>query len=220
MNAPPLLLAITDVRAASEAEHVAIYRSIAARMPAGRFAVQLREPGRDARPSLAFARALLDDALGPFGAELYVNDRIDLALVLAARGVRGVHLGGRSVGAAEARALVGKGLALSRACHSVDDVARAGAEGARLALLSPIFPSPGKGAPLGLDALHLAAKGPGGAALVALGGVDASNAAACLRAGARGLAAVRALLDPHEASALVGALEPFYEMNENVPEAG
>ncbi len=207
-GAPPLLLAITDTAAASELEHLALYRAAAARLPPGRFAVQLREPSRDARLSLAFARALLDDVLGPFGGELYVNDRLDLALAL---GVRGVHLGGRSVGPGDARALAGEGLVLSRACHAPGEVARAAAEGARVALLSPIFATPGKGPPLGLDALRLAARGPGGGALVALGGVDAGNATACLRAGAKGVAARRALLEPRSVEALVGALEPFYE---------
>jgi thiamine-phosphate pyrophosphorylase len=208
MKPPPLLLAITDTGAASEAEHLALYRLAAARLPPGRFAVQLREPLRDARPSLAFARALLDDVLGPFGGELYVNDRLDLALAL---GAHGVHLGGRSVGADDARTLLGERFALSRACHAPAEVARAAAEGASVALLSPIFATPGKGPPLGLDALREAARGQGGGALVALGGVDAGNAAACLGAGARGVAVVRALLDPHAADALVGALEPFFD---------
>ncbi|HEU4407167.1 MAG TPA: thiamine phosphate synthase [Polyangiaceae bacterium] len=208
MSGPPLLLAITDTRAAGEAEHLSAYRAVAARLPPGLFAVQLREPGRDARPSLAFARALVDDVLGPFGGELYVNDRLDLALAL---GARGVHLGGRSVSPGDARALLGPGVALSRACHASGEVARAVAEGASVALLSPIFATPGKGPPLGLGALREAARGPGAGALVALGGVEAGNAAACLQAGARGVAAVRALLEPGSASALVAALEPFFE---------
>jgi thiamine-phosphate pyrophosphorylase len=208
MSAPPLLLAVTDTRAASEAVHLSLYRSIAARMPPGRFAVQLREPWRDARPSLAFARALVDDVLGPFGGDLYVNDRLDLALAI---GAAGAHLGGRSVSLADARALLGEGVALSRACHAPAEVALAAAEGASVALLAPVFATPGKGPPLGLEALREAARGPGGGALVALGGVDAGNAAACLDAGARGVAAVRALLDPASADALVAALERFFE---------
>lgn len=75
---------------------------------------------------------------------------------------------------------------VGRSCHSPAELERAAAEGCDYATLSPIFPSPSKpgyGPPLGLDALRDAPL-----PVYALGGIDASNAAACVTAGAAGVA--------------------------------
>jgi thiamine-phosphate pyrophosphorylase len=75
----------------------------------------------------------------------------------------------------------------------VDEVVRAAGEGADAAVLSPIFSSPGKGAPLGVEALAAARAAVGARVqLVALGGVTAASAAACFAAGADAVAAIRA----------------------------
>jgi thiamine-phosphate pyrophosphorylase len=134
------------------------------------------------------------------GAAFWVNDRIDLALALRADGV---HLGRRSVTVADARALLPPGTWISLSCHGPSEVAEAAALGADLALLSPIFSSPGKGPPIGVAALREArARAPAGFPVVALGGVDAGNAGACFAAGATAAAAIRADL----ASVLLDAL--------------
>jgi thiamine-phosphate pyrophosphorylase len=78
------------------------------------------------------------------------------------------------------------------ACHAVSEVARAAAEGADAAVLSPIFPSPGKGPPLGLEALREASSTVAGIQIVALGGVDQARGALCLAEGAGAVAAIRA----------------------------
>jgi thiamine-phosphate pyrophosphorylase len=155
------------------------------------FAVQLRDPEIDGR-ALARLGALLREATRTMGAGLIVNDRLDLALAL---GADGAHLGRRSVTVADARALL-PGAWISVACHAVSDVVRAAGEGADAAVLSPIFASPGKGPALGVAALAearaaLAARGLA-AQLIALGGVDGENAAACFAAGADAVAAIRA----------------------------
>jgi thiamine-phosphate pyrophosphorylase len=156
-----------------------------------RFAVQLRDPGLPLRALLALGERLRE-ATAALGAGLVVNDRIDLALAL---GADGVHLGRRSVTVADARALLPPGTWISVACHAPADVARAAAEGADAALLSPIFASPGKGAVLGIEALRearaLLGKG-SDVQILALGGVTMENAGACLAAGADGAAAIRA----------------------------
>ncbi|WP_437663237.1 thiamine phosphate synthase [Sorangium sp. So ce1182] len=157
-----------------------------------RVAVQLRDPELSGAALHALGRRLRD-ATAALGASLVVNDRLDLALVL---GADGVHLGRRSAGVADARALLGDGVFVSVACHSVDEVLRAAEAGADAAVLSPIFATPGKGPPLGPEALREArarlAAAPRGVALLALGGVDAASAPACLAAGADGVAAIRA----------------------------
>jgi thiamine-phosphate pyrophosphorylase len=158
-----------------------------------RLAVQLRDPELPSAALLAVGLRLRE-ATRAVGARLVVNDRLDLARLL---GADGVHLGRRSVSVADARSFLGAGAWISVACHAVDEVVAAGRAGADAAVLSPIFASPGKGPPLGLEALaaaraRLDAAGLEAVALLALGGVDAERAGACFAAGADGVAAIRA----------------------------
>lgn len=183
-------------QSASVPEPVVLERlSVLAALPPearARAAVQLRDPELSGRELYALGRRLRD-ATAALGASLVVNDRLDLALLL---GADGVHLGRRSVGVADARALLGAGVFVSVACHGVDEVLRAADAGADAAVLSPIFATPGKGPPLGLEALREArarlARASRSIAIIALGGVDATSAPACLAAGADGVAAIRA----------------------------
>lgn len=155
-----------------------------------RLAVQLRDPGLSGR-ALTDLAVRLRAVTRSLGVALLINDRLDLAIALAAEGV---HLGRRSVTIADARALLGSSAWISVACHTVDDVIRAATEGASAVTLSPIFASPGKGTPLGIEALEAArsALGSGPIALYALGGVDLETAPSCFEAGATGVAAIRA----------------------------
>jgi thiamine monophosphate synthase len=75
---------------------------------------------------------------------------------------------------------------VGRSCHTRADLDAAAREGCDYATLSPIFESPSKpgyGPPLGVDALRDAPL-----PVYALGGVDDTNAEACLDAGAVGIA--------------------------------
>ncbi len=157
-----------------------------------RVAVMLRDPGLGSRELLRLGERLRERTRA-LGASLWVNDRLDLAKAL---GADAVHLGRRSVAIADAKAFLGDAMRISVACHAPGEVAEAAAAGASAALLSPVFASPGKGPAIGTEALAaaraaLAAAG-GSLALYALGGVDAGRAAACLAAGADGVATVRA----------------------------
>jgi thiamine-phosphate diphosphorylase len=93
---------------------------------------------------------------------------------------------------------------LGRSCHNPADLDAAAAEGCDYATLSPIFPSPSKpgyGPALGPAAL-------GGAPLpvYALGGVDPSNARACVVAGAAGVAVMGHVMGAPDPAAAVAAL--------------
>lgn len=194
----PLVQQITDLATLPETALFERLRAAGQHAPAARanLSVQLRDPGLAVR-ELARLGAELRARTRDVGAALVVNDRVDLALLLEADGV---HLGRRSVSVADARVLLGERAWLSTSAHSVDDVLAAARAGATATLLSPIFASPGKGAPLGVGALAearaaLAARGLT-VQLFALGGVTLQNAAACLEAGADGVAAIRADLVP------------------------
>jgi len=151
----------------------------------GAASVQLRD--RRARGADLLGIALrLREICRARGAQLLVNDRMDVAL---AAGADGVHLRRDSSSVGEARAF---GLRVGVSTHSVDEVRAAAAEGADYVVFGPVFGTPGKGEPLGLDELARACAQR--VPVYALGGVDARNAAGCMRAGATGVACIRAVL--------------------------
>jgi len=133
-----------------------------------------------------------------FGATVTAHE--DIAAVIAAE-ADGVHLPGGGDPTAARRRLP-RGL-IGVSAHAPEEAAAQLAAGADYVTLSPIFISaskPGYGPAVGLDALAAAAHlSPG--PVIALGGIDAANVAACLAAGARGIAvmgeAMRAA-DPEE----------------------
>lgn len=160
-------------------------------------AVQLRSPELSSS-ELHELGAALRERTRRVGALLLLNDRLDLARLL---GADGIHLGRRSVSVADARAFLGDNILVSVACHAPVEAADAARAGADLVTLSPIFASPGKSSPIGLGALREASALAPALPILALGGVAATNAAACREAGAHGVAAIRA--DP---SSLLAAL--------------
>lgn len=190
----PILCLVTDLRLAG-GERRAL-ECVEAALDGGFNMIQLRAKrlAESDLLKLAFKLRKLRDKCG--GA-LVINSS---AAVARRVGADGAHFGR---GAAVATDYDGW---LSQAAHSVAD-ARAYAAGGRLhyAFLGSVFPSqshPGL-APLGLERLRQAARHKGALKLVAIGGVNASNAAATLEAGADGVAAMRAVLsaaDPARAA--------------------
>jgi thiamine-phosphate pyrophosphorylase len=128
-----------------------------------------------------------------------VNDDVEAALML---GADGVHLGRNDSGGERAKE---HGLVLGLSATSVDE-ARAAAEIADYIGAGPVWATPSKAdadPPIGLEGLRAICVAVGVPA-VAIGGIDASNAAECIRAGAAGVAVIRAARD---AAALVGAID-------------
>jgi thiamine-phosphate pyrophosphorylase len=128
-----------------------------------------------------------------------VNDDVEAALRL---GAVGVHLGQGDGGAERARA---EGLLLGRSVTAVGQVAQLDADylGA-----GPVWETPSKedaDPPVGLDGLAAIARA-ARVPVVAIGGIDASNAGECIRAGAAGVAVVRAATDPALRRAVDAAL--------------
>ena len=121
----------------------------------------------------------------PFGALVMAHEDIGAVEAVSAAGV---HLPAGSDPAAARRRLP-RGL-IGVSAHSENEAGAQLRAGADYVTLSPIFltdSKPGYGPALGLDALAAAAaKAPG--PIIALGGIALANAAACLAAGARGVA--------------------------------
>jgi thiamine-phosphate pyrophosphorylase len=122
-------------------------------------------------------------------ATFVVNDDVDAAIALAADGV---HLGQGDEGAEAARAA---GLLLGRSASTLEQALAADAD---YLGVGPVWETPSKDdadPPVGLDGLRAicaAVRFP----VVAIGGIDASNAGDCIRAGAAGVAVIRAATDP------------------------
>ena len=132
---------------------------------------------------------------------LVVNDDVEAALALNADGV---HLGRADEGKELALAA---GLMLGISATSIYEAIAAEEQGAAYIGAGPIWETPTKpdaASPIGLDGLAAiceAVKTP----VVAIGGIDASNARDCIAAGAKGVAVVRASRDARAVRAAVDA---------------
>jgi thiamine-phosphate pyrophosphorylase len=197
----PDVVAITDPALCDDELAERTYAVLRA-VPSASVGVQLRDRRRAGRAILALAERL-KSICAEFGAPLFVNDRLDIALATAADGV---HLGGGSVGVADARRLLGPLGFVSIAAHRVDDLDQAATTGVTAALFAPIFSTPGKGPPTGTAVLSEARARAPHLRLYALGGVDAEHAPSCIVAGADGVAVVRALWEATDPAAAASAL--------------
>jgi thiamine-phosphate pyrophosphorylase len=122
-------------------------------------------------------------------ATFIVNDDVEAAIAL---GADGVHLGQGDEGAKPARAA---GLLLGRSASTLDEALAADAD---YLGVGPIWETPSKrdaDPAIGLDGLREICAA-AGVPVVAIGGIDASNAGECIRAGAAGVAVIRAATDP------------------------
>ena len=128
---------------------------------------------------------------------LFINDRLDIALAVDAKGVQ---LTPESLSPEEARRLSARWW-IGRSVHDLAEAEAAQAGGADYLLAGPVFPTathPDR-APLGLGALREIVGL--GLPVIAIGGVTARNAREVREAGAHGVAAIRALWDATEPAA-------------------
>jgi thiamine-phosphate pyrophosphorylase len=126
------------------------------------------------------------------GTKLLVNDRADIALSAKADGV---HLTADSLSAATIRRFFPKNFIIGVSAHTVEEAETAKAQGANFITFSPVFSSPGKGEPQGIEKLREVCEHLKPFPVIALGGVDPTNYQEVLEAGASGFAAIRFLSD-------------------------
>lgn len=167
--------------------------------------IQLREkdlPARELELLASEAVRRIREHPGGRSTRLLINSRLDAAI---AAGADGVHLRADDVAASEARVIFSKAGVhapiIGVSCHSLTEVRLAESHGADFAVFGPVFEKSGA-AGQGLAALRVAcgqvpahgieASVPAGRMpVLALGGVTEENAAACLVAGAAGIAGIR-----------------------------
>lgn len=168
-----------------------ILKTVELSIAAGVEIVQIREKRLPAR--LLFE--LLREAAGLTAGsttKLLINERFDIAL---AAGADGVHLTSTSMPIESVREGVPPGFVVGVSTHSSADVVAARDAGADYAMLGPIFETPGKGDPIGLEELERVCRSVAPFPVVAVGGIDASNETVVIEAGAAGVAAIRYLND-------------------------
>ena len=192
----PRLIVITDWRI----PRPALLQRIQAALSLGpRVALQHRHPEAPIRLVLEEARALAD-LCREFRNPLFINGRLDVALLVDAH----LHLPSRGLVPSDVRPHLPKDRWISISIHNLEE-ARA-AQGADIALISPVFPAGSKVTddrpPLGLDGFKKLAVAVD-CAPFALGGIGPKTAAS-LRGIAVGYAAISAVLaspDPRRAAA-------------------
>jgi len=176
--------------------------------PRGRVLVQLRDKDLDDDALVALGHELRACCTRA-GARLVVNGRVEAARVI---GADGVHLrDDDSMSVAAVRAALGAHAIVGASTHTPARAAEQARAGADVVTLGPVWPSASKPgvAAIGTAAITLAARA---ARVHALGGVDGvERARAAVRAGAVGVAVIRAVLaaaDAARAAAeLVAAVE-------------
>ncbi|MDO9379749.1 MAG: thiamine phosphate synthase [Nocardioidaceae bacterium] len=174
---------------------------VAAAVAGGVTTVQLRDKTATTDERVATARALLE-VLDPAGVPLVVNDDVEAAAIVGA----GVHVGTSDAAAAHARDRLGSGALVGWSVEhagQLDDAAEV--DSASYLAASPVWSTPSKtdtAPPLGLDGVAALRSGTT-LPVVGIGGIDASNAAAVVRAGADGVAVISAICaadDPERAA--------------------
>jgi thiamine-phosphate pyrophosphorylase len=183
---PPLLL-VTDRRQA----RLPLEEIVARACAGGCRWVSLREKDLPADAQIALAQSLMPIAQR-FGAQLTLHGDTGLA---RAAGLDGVHLSAHG-DAAAARAALGPHALIGMSIHSAAETATLDPTMVDYAVAGPAFPTaskPGYGPALGPDgvaAICRAARVP----VVAIGGIEAENAAAVIAAGATGIAVMGSVM--------------------------
>jgi thiamine-phosphate pyrophosphorylase len=198
--------ATTAAAAQTDNESFAQLLALVRTAVAARFSlIQLREKNLSARDLYQLTIACARITRGT-GTRLLINDRADIAQAALADGV---HLTTRSLETHIIRRTFGADFLIGVSTHSLNEARTARDEGADFATFGPAFETPSKqqyGAPIGLDALREAANALSDFPLIALGGITRSNALETLRAGARGIAAIRLFNDSGKLEATARAI--------------
>ena len=122
--------------------------------------------------------------------KLLVNDRADIAL---AANADGVHLTSRSLSCRVIRRVFPENFVVGVSTHTIEKASAAKKQAADFVTFSPIFQTPNKSAPQGIENLRQVCETLKPFPVVALGGIDENNFSEVLNAGAVGFAAIRFL---------------------------
>jgi thiamine-phosphate pyrophosphorylase len=193
---------ITDARRSRAGNR----RDVTCAVAAGVRVVQYRHKEGSTAAMVAEARSLRELCRG---IRFVVNDRVDVALEVAADGV---HLGQEDLSYPEARKLLGPEKIIGITVHDVEEARAAEAAGADYLGVSPIFATGTKadaGAPAGVQLVaeirrrvHLP--------LVAIGGITLDNAPLVIGAGADAVCAIAAVVTQVDVQAEIEKFQALF----------
>lgn len=177
-------------------------------LEAGVDIVQIRDKNLEAGLLMPFCE-VVRKRTREFGALFVVNDRVDVAI---ACGADGVHLGQDDLPITCAQSQMGRDMFIGRSTHSPGQLSSGFASGADYCAVGPIFSTPTKpGRPAVGTQLIEYAKSFGDRPVFAIGGIDETNLAGVLEAGARRICVVRALTDAEDPAQVAGRLRRSVE---------
>ena len=166
--------------------------------------LQLRDKLRDKGESLPLAIDL-QKLCAKSGASLILNDHADVAAIV---GSAGLHVGQTDLPVEQARQVLAPHQVLGRSNHEIEELLESERMGVDHVAFGAIYHTDTKGVgrpPQGIDQLRLAREA-AQTPLVAIGGINAENAAPVIEAGADAIcvtAAVGSATEPEAAAALL-----------------
>jgi thiamine-phosphate pyrophosphorylase len=169
---------------------------LAARLAGHVTLVQLRDKHGGTRAMVQEARALRE-VLEPAGVPLLINDRVDVALAAEADGV---HIGQDDMAAPDARLLLGRTAIIGLSIKTLEEAKAAPLELLDYVAIGGVYGTTSKEdakTPIGIDGLRAVVQAirarKADFPICAIAGINASNAAAVIEAGADGVAVISAL---------------------------
>jgi len=143
------------------------------------------------------------------GSLFLINDRLDIALAVEADGV---HVGQSDMPCIKARRLLGEGKIIGVTVHNPAEAIQAEKEGADYLGVSPIFQTatkPDAGKPAGIRLIE-EIRGQVSIPLIAIGGINHSNAPDVVRAGADGLCAISCVVAEEDVRARIQRFQELF----------
>ncbi len=151
------------------------------------------------------------------GANLIINDRVDIALAVDADGV---HLGWQSLGIEIVRKMIGQYKLIGFSAHNLKEAENAENSGADYVTISPIFDTAHKDyfiEPLGTEKIGKI-KEEIDIPVIALGGINENNVNGVLENGADGIAVISAILQSENPRQSASQLYKEIKKNESKSE--
>ena len=173
--------------------------------------LQLREKDMDDRELLELAKRIRDITMGS-DTLFIMNDRPDIA---AAVGADGVHVGRSDANPTTARAVIGPRQILGVSVNAISRASELSNLDVDYFGIGPIFPTstkPDADDPVGPERIDAITSACPGVPIVAIGGIDASNVAATLNAGASYAAVVSAVCASDHPDAALDQLASAIEL--------
>ena len=213
---PPLVFYVTDRKNLVQGTVANLLESVRRAAIAQVDFVQVREKDLPTGELLRLVREAVGITKQIGSASVLLNDRLDVALAAEASGV---HLGGESLPVAELIPWCRAGNApadfvVGVSCHTIEQAREAERAGASYAFFGPVFDTPSKrsyGSPQGLERLREVSSAVG-MPVIAIGGVNDSTAAECIKAGAAGIAAIGWIQKTTDVKALAACVSAIHQM--------